>query len=150
MKFENTYLSDEELEQLILNVEQNELVAAPPDLLDEILAGVEVQQGDLKQMMGTQQEPVQEAIRQNRCSENKGKEFRRYCFRVVTSAAAAIALVFFAPNMENAPKLEVPSRQEVEETSLTREEVLDDSGILTQIFGGSKLFDKEFNLFNGG
>lgn len=36
------YLSDQELEQLILQVEQNELVAAPPDLVQEILSSLDV------------------------------------------------------------------------------------------------------------
>lgn len=42
MKLIDTYLSDEELEQLIADIEQKELVVAPPDLMEDILERMEV------------------------------------------------------------------------------------------------------------
>ena len=37
MKVEQIYLSDEELESLVANIETHDLVQAPPDLLNQIL-----------------------------------------------------------------------------------------------------------------
>ena len=42
MKLENNYLSDKKLEQLILEIEQNELVQAPPNLLEEVICQIEM------------------------------------------------------------------------------------------------------------
>ena len=36
------YISDDELERLICQIEENELVAAPPDLMDSILEAAEL------------------------------------------------------------------------------------------------------------
>lgn len=104
MNFKEEYLSDLELEQLILNVEQNELITAPPDLAGQILKHVEM--------------------------PNRKKEFRRYCLRVATSVAAAIAVAFILP--------------EVVETKQP-----DDTGILLRISGGTNIFcnDDEINFF---
>ena len=69
MSEHNTYLTDEELEQLIADVEANEMITAPPGMMEEILAGI----------------------------QHKKKIFQLYCFRVITSAAAAILLLFPLP-----------------------------------------------------
>ena len=66
------YISDDELERLINQVEQEELVAAPPDLMESILEAA---------------------------GKTKKKEFTVYCFRVITSVAAAVVLVFLLPEL---------------------------------------------------
>lgn len=119
MKLENGYLSDEDLEQLILEVEEHELVAAPPSLIDKILTEVERQEDAKVEVFASR--------------ERKVKEFRRYCIRVITSAAAAVAIVFLAPNMKSTEVTKIPSRQELIGTSITREEALNDAGVFTQI-----------------
>ena len=87
------YISGAELEQLIARIEQEELVAAPPDLMENILESV-----------GT-----------------KKKEFRMYCFRVITSVAAAVALVFLLPgltgwmNLDSIPVKEIVEKSDVVE-----------------------------------
>lgn len=136
MKLESTYLSDEELERLIADVEQNELVAAPPDLMEGILSGIET---------------------------TTILEFRRYCFRVLTSVAAAVAILFLLPGLGKVQFLDMPAGQQIMvwETArpeiktpaqyATKEEVLDDRGIFTGVFGGTNIFDNDdkLNLFNG-
>ena len=77
--FGTEYLSDADLKALIMQIEQQELVMAPPDLKDWILREV---QAETK----TQTE-----------TKDKKAEFRRYCFRVWTSVAAAILLIFMLP-----------------------------------------------------
>ena len=121
MKLENAYLSEEELEQLILQVEELELVTAPPDLEDKILLC---------------SEPIQEDMRKE--TRNKNTEFRRYCFRVITSAAAAIAIIFGLPHMEVKPKVKVLSRQEVLKAGITREEVLNDTKMFSKVLNDRK------------
>ena len=96
------YISDAELEQLIARVEQEELVAAPPDLMDNILEAV-----------GTRKQ-----------------EFRMYCFRVITSVAAAVALVFVMPeltdrmNLKAVPVAEPVSKSDVVEMIPVQAEVV--------------------------
>ena len=75
MKNENTYLSEEELLSFIQTVEEEDLVLAPPDLTNDILASL----GDDTQ---------------------KVAEFRRYCFRVIASVAATLFLTFALPDFE--------------------------------------------------
>ena len=121
MKIEETYLSDEELDLLIFEIEQNELVSTPPGFADEILTRI-----------GKQQE-----------QENKRIEFRRYCLRVISSVAAAVALVFFIPEAEMAEARSIPERQAMVGGIISREKALDDTGMITKIW-------KELNMKIGG
>lgn len=142
MKLENEYLSDEELEQLIGEVEQNELVTAPPELLDRIMAELE-----------TVQESYYQEKQQSTASKNRIKEFRGYCFRVLTSVAAAIVMVFLLPELSKTQLPEMPIRKDMVESGkyATKEEALADTGFLTQMLGGTNIFDSdnEFHIFNG-
>ena len=152
------YISDEELERLINQVEQEELVAAPPDLLERIL---EAEQEIFPRICGEAASGSEEATKQipNICfsievtgelevssaassvvadreiaegtevssvariteadkvaagasaaatkvttvsmAVARKKEFYAYCFRVITSVAAAVALVFLLPELTN-------------------------------------------------
>ena len=130
------YISDEELERLINQVEQEELVAAPPDLLESILnaereishltyceaACVSAEAAKRIPKVGltteefakdreispterlaeadTAVEMATKVIKANVASARK-KEFHAYCFRVITSVAAAVALVFLLPELTN-------------------------------------------------
>ena len=102
MTKELNYISDAELEQLISQVEQDELVAAPPDLMENILDAVTA----------------------------KRKEFRMYCFRVISSVAAAVALVFYLPeltdrmNIKSIPIVEIAEKSDVVETVPVRADVV--------------------------
>ena len=71
MSYENEYLSDEELNALIREIERNDLVMAPPDIMEKVL---------------TQ-------------TKNKKRDFTMYCFRVAASAAAAIVMLFTLPGV---------------------------------------------------
>ena len=144
------YISDDELEHLINQVEQEELVAAPPDLMESILEAME-------------------GPRVARVSE-----FRAYCFRVITSVAAAIALVFLLPQLTDRMNLNrmpvavpvdkndvveiIPAQAEVIKTVPdkamvvaanlipSKEEVLDDTGFIEKvIISTSDWFNKESN-----
>ena len=148
MKEELNYISDEELEQLILDEEQNELVTAPPDLMDAVLAKLE--------------EPK---IRTVKTVAAKKKEFYAYCIRVITSVAAAVALVFLLPevsgtvlkqtSLTEVNRQEIPSREEVSNTVPakeevlatgkvpTKEEVLDDTGLFEKVFSNVSWTRKE-------
>lgn len=134
MKTEITYLSDEELEQLISTVEQQELVAAPPELMDRILESVEKSQEG------------------NQSQNNKVKEFRSYCFRVLTSVAAAIAIVFLIPGLQSIQLPKIPEKQTtvVLDKYATKEEASSDDRILTRTLGGVNIFDNNnrFKIFS--
>lgn len=78
------YLTDEELNSLIADVEQNDLVAAPPNILGSIL----------------------EELPQNNASD-KIVEFRRFRMRVIAAVAAVVAFVMIVPGItRNIPKAE--------------------------------------------
>ena len=106
MSLENEYLSDEELNALINEIEQGDLVMAPPGIREKVL---------------------EEA-------RSKNTDFIRYCFQVVASAAAAIILLFLLPavSKDMMPKVtgdyeeKIPTREEVLATQqyATREEVV--------------------------
>ena len=97
MKLEPNYLSDEELENLIVDIEEHDLVSAPPELLNQVLSVIE----DSKPY-------IQNAIPFD-IQRKKTIEFRKYCFQVITSVAAAIVLVFLFPTSIQTQKLELPS-----------------------------------------
>lgn len=117
MKLGKNYLSDEELMQLIRDVEEHELVTAPPGLVESILKEVEISEG--RKIV-----PV---------ASKKEKEFRRYSIRVITSVAAAIAIVFLTPSEGNIKVSKVPSRQELIGKGITREEALKETGLINQL-----------------
>lgn len=119
MKLKDGYLSEEDLMQLIMDVEEHELVSAPPGLLDSILGEVESQETNRIVPIVSR--------------EHKQREFQRYCMRVITSVAAAIALVFLAPSMGNMKIAELPSRQELVGKGITREEALKETGLINQV-----------------
>lgn len=146
------YISDEELEKLICQVEQDDLVAAPPDLSERIFEAA-----------GLRPKTVE-----GKPKVAKKKEFYSYCFRVITSVAAAVALVFLLPELSGwmeqnvspdfvqtvyrqvIPSYEevvapVPSKAEVVAAKATpsKEEVLNDTGFIERVINSTGWFDKE-------
>lgn len=111
MMIHNEYLTEEELEQLISEVEASDLVPAPPELKDNILNAVfgQMHAEDEKNKKESVQEiedvpnPPPENIKtfDERKSEEikkrKQREFAGYCFRVGMSVAAAVAFIFIMP-----------------------------------------------------
>lgn len=110
MNLNNRYLSDEELNALISEIEQDDLIMAPPDLKAEVL----------RRMVDTK------------------RTFIMYCFRVITSVAAAIVLILLLPGTINGKQSdrEIPSREEVlkKQEYVSREEALDDTGFIQKLF----------------
>lgn len=149
------YLTDEELMLLIEEVEQKELVEAPPDLMEEILATVGGMEPDSVSVL-PERKPQPIPVRKVSL-EKRRKEYRAYCFRVITSVAAAIALVFLLPEAVSS----VPKEPSAWETEITRgryeskEEALGGSNFLTKKLGGTGWFEyaNQWNIFekiNGG
>ena len=148
------YISDEELEHLIFQVEQDELVAAPPDLMESILEAAE--------SLGAKEELSMAKVVPLPAVERK-KEFRAYCFRVITSVAAAVALVFLLPELTNRMNVNgVPIPEPVEKSAVvgtvpdratvvgvqitpSKEEVLNDTGFIEQVINNTGWFNKESN-----
>ena len=128
MKEYKEYLSDEELNCLIAEVEQSDLIPAPPDLAERIL---------------------------DAAGKNKVREFRRYCIRVWTSVAAAIVLTFLLPRLLSLipvqnEQLELSRNEKVLLTESrwtpkfeTKEEALSETGFLEQLLGGNNIFGKK-------
>lgn len=137
MSLENEYLSDEELKMLICEIEQSDLVMAPPSIREKV--------------------PEK--------AGNKNTDFIGYCIRVVASAAAAIILLFLLPSVSGniLPKgteineEKIPTRQEVlaMQEYATKEEVLDDTNVLQKLFQSISILEQnaDFNFVkkeNGG
>lgn len=166
MNDKQNYISDEMLEQLILQVEQNELVTAPPDLTEKILQAAGLGKETSMELL----EPEKNDAFRMASAKSKAtrkKEFYAYCFRVITSVAAAVALVFLLPELsvsgqrtdqmperykQEVPGVEevvdeVPSREKVilSGETPTREEVLSDTGFFDRVLDASGWFRKENN-----
>ena len=134
------YLTDAELESLIQEIEQKEKVSAPPDLQDQILEVL-----------------VQEAkALEERNARNKVIEYKRYRFRVMTTVAAAVLVVFLLPRLETLQQRETESAWPLTKQEMvmqrryeTKEEALNDSGMLETILGGVNIFadNNRWNLF---
>ena len=73
MKKDVEYLTDTELDDLIRMVEQKELLPAPPNLKEQILGTL---------------------------GEENIIAFKRYRFRVLTTVAAAVLVIFLLPGLE--------------------------------------------------
>lgn len=84
------YLSEEELLKLISDIENEDIVKAPPDILENILSQVQAE--------GTDRPPASE---QKEISLiERRRYFIKYCLRTALSAAAAIALTFSLPYLK--------------------------------------------------
>ncbi len=75
MKKELEYLTPDELEQLIAEVENTDMMAAPPDMMENVFEKLAAERRDKK------------------------KEYRSFCFRVWSSVAAALLIVFLIPQL---------------------------------------------------
>lgn len=84
------YLSEEELLKLISDIENEDIVKAPPDIMENILSQVQAE--------GTDRPPASE---QKEISlMERRRYFIKYCLRTALSAAAAIALTFSLPYLK--------------------------------------------------
>ena len=84
------YLSEEELLKLISDIENEDIVKAPPDIMENILSQVQAE--------GTDKPPASE---QKEISlMERRRYFIKYCLRTALSAAAAIALTFSLPYLK--------------------------------------------------
>lgn len=170
MMLHNAYLSDEELEQLISETEAD-LVPAPPEL--ETCAWELIQKEfDCGELYINQRKETsctgykeKQLITDPKIIKNKNREFAAYCFRVGIAAAAAVAFVFILPYL---PESQISLESEREEIFAeqkdwedarnqdypTKEEVLDDSGLLQKVFGVKDIFTKmqetDYLRENGG
>ena len=125
------YLTDKELEMLIAHTEENDLVEAPPQLLEDILAYASW--GEEKSLPEPGVQETSERIvlpykpPEALSKKQKTAHFRLYCARVIITVAAAVALVFILPktSVVSRERTEAPSRESVlAGESVTREEVL--------------------------
>jgi len=155
MILHSEYLTDEELELLISETE-DDLVPAPPEMTDRIV-------NIIWKETQVKENSVAEKTRSKTCQSKKNgkrREFAAYCFRVAMSVAAAIVLMCIVPNLpgfdEYSAEPEAQEyadkeaylkengsapRQEVYATYPTREDVLNDKSLMQRLFDGEKIFD---------
>ena len=143
-----TYLTDDQLQHLIADVESREMVAAPVDLAEQILAGM------VRVEDGGSQKPVMDSQKADR-----QREFRTYCIRVAASVAACIALLFTVPALRS--DLEQPcagTETPTEYDAQTRERVYtkrwqeDEADPAGWFMGDQKIFAEslgDVHLFSG-
>lgn len=100
------YLSEKELLKLISDIENEDIVKAPPDILENILSQVQAEDTDNKKAAypemispaAMDRSPVPEP-REIDLMERR-RYFIKYCLRTALSAAAAIALTFSLPYLK--------------------------------------------------
>lgn len=138
----DSYLTDEELEALISEVEESDQVEAPGYLLDNILglinkAGEEEHKAFAEDENKLPEQRIAKPPKIMDIAERK-KVYRFYCFKVVAGVAAAIALLFVIPfvgkripiemqdvsiGIEKENRVEIPDREEyLESISVSRED----------------------------
>lgn len=127
---EQEYLTDEELNALIREVETSEMTMAPPDLLDDILQKI-----DLAELA---KPPKILRI------EKRRNEFRRYCLQVASGVAAAVVLLFLLPAFSGGKEMTVPAKEQILAASdvKSKEEVLErsDNKLMSKL-GNSRYLD---------
>ncbi len=103
------YLSDDEIDKLIMDIEGKELVKAPAGIERKVLSFIEFKK------------------------RRKTTEFGMYCLRVGFAVAAAIALVCIVPSIPDAG-IKVSSREEVvfNRYAVSRNEVLESRTVPTR------------------
>ena len=143
MKKQIEYLTDAELECLISEIELQEMIVAPPDLQEHILEIVE-----------SKKTAVRTGKEQN--LNDKLVEYKRFRFRVLTTVAAAVLMVFLLPRIESLQQPEAQfqnaffdQKSVVEKRYATREEALNNSGVMESLLGGVNIFagNNNWNLF---
>lgn len=145
---EYEYLTDEELEKLISDVETEGLTMAPPDLMDDVMEKL-CSEEDLKQERSSDdsylEPPNGEVDKPPKVIDfdKKRKEYRRYCIRVMSSVAAAIAFVFLYLGGMDVQTEIIPSKESVMMQEVqTREEVLQQEERLTSKLYESRRFSE--------
>ena len=126
------YLTDAELSKLIAEVEPNELIPAAPDLQELILERLEAVEQEEKRLE-----------EQRKC--DRIREYKRYRFRVLTAVAAAVAVVFLLPGLEE----NVAQDKHFETFHEAKGELHIDGEIMEAIRGGVNIFanNNRWNLF---
>lgn len=138
----DSYLTDEELEALISEVEETDEVEAPGYLLDNILgildkAGEDEHAAFAEDVNKLPEPRIAKPPKIMDITARK-RAYRTYCFKVVACVAAAIALLFVIPFMgkripvelqdvsigiEKENRVEIPDREEyLESISVSRED----------------------------
>ena len=133
------YLSDEELQSLMCEIESKDLVFAPPDIQEQVLNVLDETPHVITERSNT----------------DKIREFKRYRFRVIATVAAAVVAVFVLPRVENLQQHTMPEKPSAKQDFLkkgrykTKEEALNDSSMLENMLGNVNIFsDKDkYNLF---
>ena len=139
---EYEYLTDEELEKLISDVETEGLMMAPPSLIDDVMEQIEHAEDVTKESQSDDSylEPTKREVDKPPKVidlDKKQKEYRRYCIRVMSSVAAAIAFVFLYLGGMDVQTEIIPSKESVMMQEVqTREEMLQQEERLT-----SKLYE---------
>ena len=163
MILHSEYLTDEELELLISETE-DDLVPAPPEMTDRIV-------NIIWKETQVKENSVAAETRSKTCQSKKNgkrREFAAYCFRVAMSVAAAIAFMCIVPNLPGFDEYGVEpevqeyadkeaylkengseSWQEVYTTYPTREDVLNDKSLMQRLFDGEKIFDRNLEVPEG-
>lgn len=133
------YLSDEELQSLMCEIESKDLVFAPPGIQEQVLSALD----------------ETSHLTKERSNADKIREFKRYRFRVLATVAAAVVAVFVLPRVENLQQHTMPEKPSAKQDFLkkgrykTKEEALNDSSMLENMLGNVNIFSDEdkYNLF---
>ncbi|MBR5596003.1 MAG: hypothetical protein IKW30_01175 [Lachnospiraceae bacterium] len=151
------YLTDAELENMLCDIEQNDMVQAPPDMQERILETLKCELHKSQSLEAMEQEPfIQKTTEQLISKQDKIIAYKRYRFRVMTTVAAAVMVVFLLPRLENLqqpqvdfPKLLQKQEELIQSKYATREEILNRKGMLETVLGDVNIFadNSKWNLF---
>lgn len=139
------YLSDEELQKLISDVELNDMVEAPADLQEKVLDEISAlsKSGNIA-----------------KTKKQKIIEYRLYSLKVALAVAAAIAVMFIVPQRpvldRNIPtkeeylaEMDILTRQGLFDNCRNRDEVLEENNLCkTLVQKREEIETRFFDMFN--
>ena len=151
MKKHIDYLTDNELNCLMQEIEEHDLVFAPPDLQDKIINSV--LQNDQSEVFD--KEETCSIYKIDRSSQDKILEYRRFRFRVLTAVAATVLAIFWMPKLECVQQqITDPDKNKMQEyfeeyRYVTKQDDFNTGSIMESILGGVNIFANEskLNLF---
>lgn len=154
---ENEYLTEEELNRLIDDIENSEMIDAPPDILNDILARIDNEENcnNVQEDAQTTIEVAEQIIKPPQLVSSK-REYRSYCFRVITTMVAAVAMLLIVPLVKDyvgdfetggtIDRVEEADREEEADRRLLKQHSYKISDTLSgdyvsSIFGGRRMYD---------
>ena len=137
------YMTDDELMSFLLDIEENDLMQAPPDFTANLMRKLPVEEASVVTLVPSERRHLSKA--------EKAREYYKYCVKIGLSVAASIAILFMGPSFMKTdvkPHVDVVERSAVVREIPSKEDILKNDRFLSFIPDG-EIFSslKEQHIF---